>query len=232
MRLGVFVALLVFLCVGMSEAREVSMFGMLDMTEKSDIVAVCTVELMNSYWAEDIHNGTIMTDVLVRVDELIKGQPTLGTSHVKFAIEGGTAYIPKKNKVLSLDVHPQPEFEIGERALLFLRVGAADSYYKNFPHGRLHVYMWEIGKKDINDAGIAFGYEYESKVKQAYIPLDLTKVLIKSYLKDKDAAKRIENEIKGLVTKSSREVRSVELPATTASGLKDKAKSILKKEKK
>lgn len=229
----VFVVLMALLYVVISaDAREVSMFGMLDMTKNSDIVALCTVELMNSYYADNIHNGKIMTDVLVRVDELIKGKPTLGTRHVRFAIEGGTAYIPKENRVLSLTVMPQPKFEIGETALLFLRVGAADSYYKNFPHGRLHVYMWEVGKKAIDESGIAFGYEYESKVKRAYIPLDLTKVLIQSYLKDKDGAKAIENEIKVFVANSSREMRSVELPTTKVSGLKEKAKNIIKMGKK
>lgn len=140
----VFAALMVLLCAPFADGK-----GVLKMTEKSDIIVVGTVELKNSYYTTDVSNGVILTDVLVRINQLIKGQPNTGKNHVKFAIEGGTAYVPSKDEVLSTTVFPQATFDIGENVLLFLRAGKADGYRKGWPHGRLYVLYWREGKKTV-----------------------------------------------------------------------------------
>ncbi len=232
----VFVVLVVLLCAGIIEgagmtSEEIGWHGVLDMTDKSDIIVVGTIELMNAYYTEEVGNGTILTDVLVRIDQLIKGKPNVGTNHVKFAIRGGTAYIPKHEQVRSLTMLPNVEFDIGESVLLFLRVGDSVDY-QDWPHGRLCVHMEVFGKRPIQNNKVQFLYESESKAKRTIIPLDLTKVLIQSYLTDNNASKAIENEIKGLVGRSSRTEHSIVLPSASATELKRKADKILKKEEK
>ena len=228
-----FVVLLALLCASVcwgTVSEKINRYGVLDMTEKSDFIAVGTVKLMNAYYTEDVHNGTILTDVLVKIDQLIKGKPNVGSNHVKFAIEGGEAYVAKEDKVLGLDVYPKVEFEIGESVLLFLRIADNEGYFQNWPYGRLHVHMWTYGKKAITtDNKVSFRYEHDSKAKPTVIPLDLTKVLIKSYLKDKNATKPIENEIKALVRNSTSE-HYFELASKSVSSLKKKTRSILDKE--
>ena len=230
----VFVVLLALLCVSVCEgsmSEQIKKYGVLDMTEESDFIAVGTVELMNAYYTEEVRSGgIILTDVLFKIQKLIKGKPNVGANHVKFAIAGGTAYVPKKDKVMSLTVNPYVEFEIGERVLLFLRIADTDGYHGNWPYGRLHVHTWTYGKKRIHDNKVQFLYEKDSKAKQTVIPLDLTRVLMQSYLKDKNATKPIENEIKALVRNSTAE-HSVELSSKSASALEKKAKAILKKKK-
>lgn len=226
----IFAVLLLVLFAGMADARTPASYGLLDMTEKSDIVVHGTVETMTSYYDANVRNGKIMTDIIVRANQFVKGQATLGRNHVRFAIKGGTAYVPKQDKVMTYRIFPSAKFAIGEEVLLFLRVGTADGYYKDFPHGRLHLHMNEVGKKTIGNSAVVFGYEFESKVKRTHIPLDLTKLLVQSYVKDKNGAKAIENEIKGLVTASSRDEFAFTLPTVSVNKFKKNADKIIKKE--
>lgn len=82
--------------------EEIAWHGLLDMTDKSDFIAVGTVELMTAQFREKVlsgHTDFIMTDVLVKIDHLIKGKPNVGKHRIKFAIEGGTAYVAKSDKI-------------------------------------------------------------------------------------------------------------------------------------
>lgn len=78
---------------------------------------------------------------------------------------------------------------------------------------------------------MGFHYEKSNKLKHTVIPLEMTKTLIKSYLKDKEAAKVIENEMKALLQNKTTE-RGFMISDTEADSLKVKAQAILDKEKK
>lgn len=165
--------------------EELSRHNALDMVDKSDVVVVGTVELMTS----KLTTKTILTEVLVRVSDFVKGKPNVGKNHVKFFIFGGTAYDPELGEVVTLERIKGVKFEIGEKVLLFL--GEDDD-------NELHVHMGKFGKRPIKDGKVMFAYGTPGAAKKLEMPLDLAKALGKAYQEDKNATIAIENEIKAL----------------------------------
>lgn len=211
--------------------EEIAWHGLLDMTDKSDFIAVGTVELMTSKFRENVisvGSDFIMTDVLVKIEQLIKGQPNVGKHRIKFAIHGGTAYVAKEDSVKTHTTKPNVTFEIGEKVLLFLRNTNDETYYQNFPHGRHRVHMWEFGKRLVKNDKVTF--KYEKKAKTTIIPLGLATVLVRSYLKDKDSTIALEDEIKTVVRNSSDD-RVVQLSSDLITRLKNGSKAIIARRK-
>lgn len=169
---------------GLTE-EELGWHNALDMVDKSDVIVVGTVQLMTS----KLTTKTILTEVLVRVSDFVKGKPNVGNNHVKFFIVGGTAYDPELGEVIRIEEVGGVEFEIGEKALLFLGKDDDDDLY---------VHMGKFGKRPIKDGKVMFAYGTPGAAKKLEMPLDLAKALGKAYQEDKNATIAIENEIKAL----------------------------------
>ena len=209
----VFVVLLVFLWASVARgeklpysvngltSEELEWHGALDMVDKCDVVVIGTVELMTAQKRLKVIDNKydfIMTDVLVRVSEFIKGSANAGTNYVKFAIHGGSVYDSELGEVIHQELVQEVEFEIGEKVMLFLRNKDDDPYYSNFPHGRHRIHMLTFGKRPIINGKVTFAYENAGAAKTSDLPLDLLKALGKAYQEDKDATIALENEIKAL----------------------------------
>ena len=229
----VFVSLLVVLCVNMCwgedmaidvnslTAEELSWHGILDMVDKSEVVVVGTVELMTPELRRKVINGHgdfIMTDVLVRVSKFIKGRANVGANHVKFAIHGGTAYIPERQQVETHEMVQEVKFEVGEQVMLFLRNKNDEPYYANYPHGRHRVHMLDFGKRLIQDGKVSFLYGTEGDADKTDLPLGLAKALGKAYQEDKNATIALENQIKALSVLSDDKVRELTNSAKRIAG--------------
>ncbi len=121
----VFVALVVVLWAFSANAvtKDLDKFSLLKCIDKSELVVVGTVQLLSNHERNNIvHDGggMVTTDVTVRIDTLIKGEPNLEKNHVKFMIQGGTFFVPERNEVMTLDVSTEREFEVGEKVMLFI----------------------------------------------------------------------------------------------------------------
>ncbi len=230
----VFVALLVVLCAvmayGATEQPDLDDYSLLKCIDKSEVVFVGTVQLL-SYHARDniVYDGGSMltTDVLVRVDTLIKGTPNTGSRYVKFMIQGGTAFIPSENEVLTLDVSSEPSFEVGEKVMLFMTTSIAeDDYYTNYLYDRLHVILYKYGKRAVSDEKTNFAYKRDSdSVVPVEMPLDLTVELAKAAVANKDAVVPLENQIKALARGATSP--KIELSSTLVTQLKSSARTII-----
>ena len=178
-------------------------YALSSMVERRTLVVVGTVEHMDYVYREDVLPGgkdSATTDIIVRVDTLIKGEPNLGENHVIFMIQGGVYFSERADAMLRLHVGNQPDFEVGEKVMLFLAVPSSpDSFVANYPHGGLHVISAEFGKKQIVDEIAQFRYiRGENDAILADFPLNLAVNLAKALVKDKDAAIPLEDEIKAL----------------------------------
>lgn len=194
-------------------------YSMLNCVEESDVVAVGRVELLTGVYRKNlIRTGQhlITTDVLIRVETLIKGETNSGPRHIKMMILGGTAYIPEDDEVISLSVTPQPKFKAGERVMLFIKNNTEDKWFRNYPHGRYRLYLFDYGKRLVKDDQVDFRYTNNVKM-----PIELAINLSKAYLEDKAAALLLENDIKT----ASRTTR--ELPSETATRLNNLAEALI-----
>ena len=196
--------------------------------EKSTIVVVGTVQHKNYVWRDNVvpSGGSITTDIVVKVDNAIKGEANLGTEHVKFAIEGGTQFSTAHNKMLTQVVSTEAKYEIGEKVMLFLTDDSRNTYYARWPHGRLRTYVADYGKRPVKNDKVTFGYhKTDDSLRGVEFPLELASKLGEALVEDKDAAVHIENEIKLLVRGAGDE--KVILSGTVANRLKQQAQTIL-----
>ena len=74
----------------------------------STLAVVGTVEEMNYVYRPEIR-CKITTDIVVKIDNLIKGKPNAGHRYVDFMIRGG------KGKHGGLRISTQPKFQLGEK---------------------------------------------------------------------------------------------------------------------
>jgi len=65
------------------------------------------------------------TDVTVKVEEMIKGEPNAGENLVKFMIPRGEGVHPETGELLGGETVGTPEFKKGEKVLMFLAKGRA-----------------------------------------------------------------------------------------------------------
>lgn len=227
----VFVALLIIAIVSTPVFADLPKRGpaenytLLKSVEKSDVVAIGTVKILEGVYRQNVTpSGAAMitTDVLIKVEHLIKGKTNFGKTHIKMMILGGTAYVPDEDEVLRLDVSPQPKFKVGEKVMLFIRTSSTSALYRNYAHNQYRLYKFDYGKRLIED----------DKVKMMYpgntieMPVELAKDLSKAFLADKDGALLLEQDIKTAA------LTSKTLPADIATRLKTSAKQLLGEESK
>ena len=208
---------------------DLSVYELLKSIENSEIVAIGRVVLLTGQYRGNIlpnGGGAICTDVLVRVTTMIKGEPNSGSKHIKFIVQGGTAYIPSEDEVSSLWVSTQAEFTVGEQVLVLLTNNPAHDYYANYPYGRHRLIYTKYGKRLIEDDMVTFLYQKNNDVKPMKLPLEMATNLAKAYVKDKDAAILLENDIK---TEAETGTSNV-LSTTLATRIKTSAKQITDRE--
>lgn len=112
--------------------------------------------------------------------------------------------------------------------MVFLQKGAADSYTRNWPYDRLHLYGASYGERKIKDDKVQFLYVgANNAVKTVKTPLDLAVKLGKAVQKDKAAAKALDDRIKAAARAESG--RWFTLPTTVSDYIKGKAQSIIDK---
>ena len=191
-------------------------YTLLKCVENSDVVAIGTVLTLTGVYRQNMppnNQPLITTDILIRVETLIKGETNFGDNHIKMMVLGGTAYVPAKDEVRIHKVSPQPEFKVGEKALLFID-NKNDKWFKNYPHNRYRLHRFDYGKRLIKDDKIKIRYPGNT----IEMPVDLAKDLSKAFLADKDGTLRLEQDIKTAALTSKK------LPADIATRLKGSAK--------
>ena len=146
------------------------------------------------------------TDVTIEIDELIKGKPNAGKNQLIFTVAGG----------MNLRVAGQPEFEIGEEVVVFL---------KDNPHGRISLVEYGMGKRKIEDGKVYFLYpRARDCLIPVWFPLELAIVYSRAVVKDKEAMKPFENEIRSLARK---EKNKVDLPEALVKRMITESKKVL-----
>lgn len=204
---------------------DASKYTLLKSVEKSDVVAIGRVVSLTGVYRQNMppaNSAMITTDVLIRVEHLIKGQTNFGSKHIKLMLLGGTAYVPEEDEVMTLEVRPNPQFDVGEQVMLFINNGSNSKYYRRFPHNRYRLYKFDYGKRLIEDDKIEMRYPGNT----IKMPVDLAKELSKAFLVNKKSALRLEQEIKTAA------LTSKTLPDDIATRLKESAKQLLAEDSK
>ena len=188
--------------------------------ERSKIVVVGKVSKLD-YKKRALHDeprkrAGWTTDVTIEIDELIKGEPNAGENQVIFMVEGG----------MNLRVEGQPEFEIGEEVMIFLKDNPEPGrYYRNYPHGRISLVEYYMGKRKIEDGKVYFLYPRAEDGRIAvWFPLELAIVYSKAVVKDKKAMKPFEDEIRAMARK---EKNKVDLPESFVKRIMTESKNVL-----
>ena len=203
------------------DVEYLSGLALLSFVEQSDIIVIGTVANKNY-----VSRPGFTTDITIRIETLVKGKPNLGNNHVIFMIQGGRGYSEAHDKVLRLEVSGEPKFALGERTMVFLSNRDTSGYHATYPYNHLHVIREMHGKKRIKDNKVGFSYlNAEDDVDYVKFPLELTTKLAQAYVKDKDAASALENEIKTLVLSGTNE-----LPETLITRLTTQSQTILDRE--
>ena len=206
-------------------------YSLLKCIDKSELVFVGTVQLLSYHDRQNVMPdgaGCVTTDVLVKVETLIKGTPNTGTQHVKFMILGGTKFYPEANEVLTLSISTEAEFEVGEKVMLFMTKNiTGNDFYKNYHYDRLHLILINYGKRLIEDDKMDFAYKRTNEeLTSVEMPLDLTVELAKAAVANKDAVVPLENQIKALARGAT--TGKIELSSLLITQLKNSAKTIIK----
>jgi hypothetical protein len=190
--------------------------------EHSHLVVVGTVAAMEFVFREDVP-PQYTTDIVIHIEEVIKGTPNYGEGGVKFMIPGGTGFNPKYGKVGTGKTEGFPEFRLNERVLLFLRK-SKNRHPERFkhlppppiiPHDGLYI-SGRFGKIDIKYDEVAIPYTFKKEIFSEYhqkmrertytrsitLPLDLVIQIAKASTKDYDATKLLEENIKDYIDKT------------------------------
>ncbi len=190
--------------------------------EHSYLVVVGTVAAMEFVFREDVP-PQYTTDIVIHIEEVVKGSPNYGEGGVKFMIPGGTGFNPKYGEVGTGKSEGCPEFRLNERVLLFLSK-SKNRHPEKFkhlppppiiPHGGLYI-SGSFGKTDIKYDEVAMPYtfkkeafsEYRQKMRERTytrsitLPLDLVLQIAKASIKDYDTTKLLEENIKDYIDKT------------------------------
>ena len=207
-------------------------FGIAKSVENSDSVVRGTVTNLESVWCEREYDSNCTTEVIITVEDLIKGTPNEGDNKIKFMVEGGRCLDPD-GEWLHSSVSYEPEFKIGEEVLVFL---AEDSgrYCDNYPDNKLVVWHGSYGKRTITEQTEDLDWIYLVSetdvlvVKDISLPLDLSIDMCKAAVKDMKAMVELEEGIKDEIRDNPDSV--VDVSETLLENLKRDVKAVLEKE--
>ena len=206
-------------------------FSITKMVDACDLVVTGTVASMD-YVARrgvtDDGGNLLTTDISIAVDQVIKGEPNAGEALVKFMIEGGEGISFRTGEFTRMHSSGQGRFTLDERVLVFLKKGDRNSYARNYPYDRLHLYAADYGERKIKNDHVRFLYVgANNAVKAVKTPLDIAVKLGKAAQEDKAEAEVLDNMIKAAARASTD--RSFTLPTTVSDRIKRKAQEIIDK---
>ena len=154
-------------------------YALLAFVTNSDIIVVGRVAHKHY-----VNRAGITTDIIIRIETLVKGEPNMGDYHVIFMIRGGEGYSPYDGQLVKVEGSSQPEFEVGERVMVFL-TKRGDNLYDNYAHDKLHLVRERQGKVEIEDNIVGFGYlNAEKESEYIDFPLALAVNLAEAHCKD------------------------------------------------
>ena len=169
------------------------------------------------------------TDISVTVDQTIKGTPNNGSNSVIFMHPGGTGVHPN-GTVYRTEFSDTPEFDIGDRVMLFLYKQTTPGM--NIPHDGYLLFYGYYGKRPIKNNKLLVWYTKEVAGKKrpfaAKLPVDLVVDIAKAAKEDHEAAEQLETDIKSRLIPDSVDIN---LSTTLVDRLKREAKKIVKQAK-
>ena len=207
-------------------------YALLKMIEYCDLVVKGKVSSIDHVVRQGVMpdgGGAFTTDITIDVDQALKGTPNASEDTVKFMIMGGEGVDSRTGKPLRLIVSHQPDFDVDEEVVVFLKKGDPDddgSFAKNFPHGRYRLVAGKYGKRPIENGNITMLYgDVDNPTKPVEMPVELALKLGKAFQKDKPAAILLENVIKSTAIAESED--SVTLTSAIIDDLKRQAQGII-----
>ncbi len=205
----------------------------------SDLIVVGRVTGVDFAFREGV-GSSFNTDITIAVESLIKGETNAGANTVKFMVDGGTGLHPGTGEEYVITVEHSPDFEIGERVLVFLKKATRPGH--NYPYGGYYVFRGGIGKRKVlsgDKFSMPYTFEIDAvingrmtsrKVKKFIdLPVDLVVELGKASVKDFEAAKLLEADIKAVIDATPLGAKPV-LNQEAVDELKRESKKIYDKE--
>lgn len=205
----------------------------------SDLIVVGSVTDVEFVFREGV-GASFTTDITIAVESLIKGEMNAGVNTVKFMVDGGTGPDPVTGEEYVITVEHSPEFEMSERVLVFLKKATRPGL--NYPHGGYYVFRGNIGKRKVlGDDKFSMPYTFAidavingkmvtRKVKKFIeLPVDLVVEIGKASVKDFEATKLLEANIKEVIDAAPIGAKP-ELDQDTVDELKTEAKKIYDEE--
>ena len=187
------------------------------MVKLSDLVFAGEVVGMEFVFREDLP-PQFTTDITVEVEEMIKGRPNAGANRVKFMIRGGEGIHPTTGETLICIATGAPEFEIGEKVLIFLLKHKRLIEHRRLrglsppPHEGMAPVWW--GNRKIVDEKVSVPYTFKerlfdngqwrdrTRVRNIRLPIDLAKQMVKAALKNAEAISVIEERLRAFAKES------------------------------
>lgn len=139
--------LILYIYSASTSAATTKNFSLTDIVELADYIVVGRCTAKESSW----NDGKIVTLNQITVVETVKG---LNSESLKVLTLGGDAIHPRLNTSVSMKVPGGVSFDIGEKALLFLKKGKGE-YYQiiGLTQGKLIVESSDIEGKEYISAG-------------------------------------------------------------------------------
>ncbi len=214
-------------------------FQIATMVEHNDLIVVGTVASAQFIFREETP-PQFTTDIVINVEEIIKGEPNAGDDRVKFMIPGGTGVNPRTGKISVCRAEGVPDFMLNERVLVFLKKNT--NPLPPLPHQRLQLSFGHFGKRAIKNNKLLIPYTFKKEVFDEFfqimkekpydrvidLPLDLVIQIARASIKDYDATKPLENDIKKSITDTPLDDEP-KLTEEIIDRLKDESQSILDK---
>ena len=152
------------------------------------------------------------TDITVKVEEMIKGTPNAEGNRVKFTIPGGEGIHPTTGEALICVATGAPQFEIGEKVLIFLvehtRLIESRRLRQLSPPPYEGVMTAWWGNRKIVDEKVSVPYTFKKRlfnngqwgertqVRDIRLPINLARQIAKATLQDTEAVSAIEEQIR------------------------------------
>ena len=185
--------------------------GISSMVKHSDRVFIGEVVEMEYVFREDLPPQDT-TDITIKVEKMIKGEPNAGEDRVKFMIGGGEGIHPITGEKRICLVVGAPEFEIGEWVLIFLKKNKRLIEHRHIrqlpppPYEGVGVAGW--GNRKILYEKVSIPYTFKERlfdngqwrerprIREILLPIDLAQQIAKAALKDAEAVSAIEEQLR------------------------------------
>ena len=212
-------------------AEAKSDYSLLRAFKLSELIVSGTVKNQIYVYRDGMLGGRvrmITTDVVIEVDEVLKGKPNIDKDTVKFMVYGGQG-LDEHGNVYWANVSSEPKFVIGEKVLIMLGT-SDDPYFNGYPYDKLHLYLDKYGKRVINENKVQFRFLLDSgKTKIVTFPVDLVVKFAQVFKLDKPSAVRLNDIVEAAAQASSSGV--VDLSNEVINSMNAIIESVLSKEK-